>query len=293
MGSSTFGLPAVKALFKKHNIISIYTKAEKPAGRGMQSQKTPIHEFAIEHSIPVYTPTTLKTDTEINTLKKQKPDVIIVAAYGLILPQAILDIPTLGCINIHGSLLPHWRGAAPIHHALLAGDTVMGVTIMQMDAGMDTGPILAKTELPKSTILQSFNFIHDAMAELGANTLVHVLDHLKSITPKEQDDSQATYAPKITKEDTLINSNMTVQKILNVVHTFGDSTGARFEHNKNLFSIHSAQSLDYTCTATSFSKTTDNKLIYPSSDGCIEILTIQRSGKRIVTAKEFLNGFRF
>ncbi len=337
MGSSTFGLPALQLLCQKHQVLCVYTRPAKPAGRGMQEQKTPIHEFALDLGIPVQTPTTLRTEAAASELSTYKPDVVIVAAYGLILPQAILDVPKHGCINIHGSLLPRWRGAAPIHHALLNGDSEIGVTIMKMDAGLDTGPILKKGVLLVEDDA-TFDVIHDAMAKLGGDLLIDVLDHLDTITPEIQDESLATYAHKVTKEDARINNAMSVQKVLNIIRTFGGDWGGRFTYKEEILAIHSAivvncvipedraavcpgpQETSHAkkehsiCSMHLFSapkkpevpdkpsafrddtillmKDDAGRLLFPCADGVIEIQSIQRSGKRIMTTKEFLNGFK-
>ncbi|MEK7654669.1 MAG: methionyl-tRNA formyltransferase [Pseudomonadota bacterium] len=290
MGSSTFGLPALKLLHQKHQVVCVYTRPAKPAGRGMQEQKTPIHEFALTKAIQVKTPPTLRTETAAAELIELQPDVVVVAAYGLILPQAILDIPKHGCINIHGSLLPRWRGAAPIHHALLNGDPEIGVTIMKMDVGLDTGPMLKKGVVQGHTFTET----HDVMAELGGVLLIDVLDHLDTITPEIQDESLATYAHKVTKVDATITPNMPVQNVLNIIHTFGGNFGGRFTYKGETLAIHTATN----CTMpdqpddASLIKDDKGRLLFVCSDGMIEIQSIQRSGKRIMTTKDFLNGFK-
>lgn len=298
MGSSTFGLPALQLLHQKHQVVCVYTRPEKPAGRGMQEQKTPVHEFALANKIPVKTPSTLRTETATDELSAYLPDVVVVAAYGLILPQEILDVPKQGCINIHGSLLPRWRGAAPIHHALLNGDHEIGITIMKMDSGLDTGPMLKKAVIRSRNDDTTFPEAHTAMAELGGTLLIDVLDHLDTIIPKIQDESLATYAHKVTKEDAVIMHEMPVEKVLNIVRTFGNDFGGRFTYKGETLAIHRCVSLDRSNTpnegAIRFSLIKDEAghLLFACSDGIIEITSIQRSGKRIMTAKEFLNGFK-
>lgn len=383
MGSSTFGLPALKLLHQKHQVVCVYTRPAKPAGRGMQEQKTPIHEFALAHEIMVLTPSTLRTETAVDELSAYEPDVVVVAAYGLILPQVILDVPKQGCINIHGSLLPRWRGAAPIHHALLNGDPEIGVTIMKMDAGLDTGGMLKKGVLSNYSLIPvgcaadragpqdashtkkkevsdsidflsspklpeipdqplafpddtSFLEIHDAIAQLGVELLIDVLGHLDAITPEIQDESLATYAHKVTKKDAAITNDMPLQKVLNIIRTFGGEWGGRFTYKGEVLAIHTAitansvipedrvavcpgpQATVQTKKEEANSSTNlfsspklpeipdrllafrddtllikaEGQLLFPCADGMIEIKSIQRSGKRIMTTKEFLNGFR-
>lgn len=294
MGSSTFGLPALRLLHQRHQVMCVYTRPAKPAGRGMQEQKTPIHEFSLARNIPVKTPSTLRTATAVDELSVYQPDVVVVAAYGLILPQMILDVPRQGCINIHGSLLPRWRGAAPIHYALLNGDLEIGVTIMKMEAGLDTGPMLRKGKLPVMDDGVNFSQVHDAMADLGGTLLIDVLDHLDTIVPEVQDESLATYAHKITKKDAVITNEMPVQKVLNIIRTFGGNLGGRFTYKNETLAIHAAFALaaEMVCRDAALLITDDGQLLFPCADGTIAIESIQRSGKRIMTVKEFLNGFR-
>lgn len=301
MGSSTFGLPALQLLYQKHQVVCVYTRPAKPAGRGMQERKTPIHEFALTHEIPVKTPSTLRTETAADELFAYRPDMVVVAAYGLILPQAILDVPKQGCINIHGSLLPRWRGAAPIHHALLTGDPEIGVTIMKMDVGLDTGSMLKKGVLSVEDDA-TFDAIHKAMAELGGGLLIDALDHLDTIVPEVQDELLVTYAHKVTKDDAVITNDMPTQKVLNIIRTFGGGFGGRFVYKGETLAIHSATIADYVipegraavCLAPhdTFLIKDEGRLLFPCADNEIEIESIQRSGKRIMTAKEFLNGFK-
>ena len=294
MGSSTFGLPALELLHQKHQVVCVYTRPAKPAGRGLQEQETPIHKFALKHQITVKTPSTLRTETAEDELASFQPDVVVVAAYGLILPQVILDVAKYECINIHGSLLPKWRGAAPIHHALLNGDQDIGVTIMKMDAGLDTGPMLKKGILP-CVDAAIFSIIHDDMALLGGTLLIDVLDNLDKIIPEIQDESLATYAHKIKKEDADIVREMTVQKVLNIIRTFSGGWGGRLLYKQESLAIHAAQhySQESEGWSDSLFQDTTGRLLFPCSDGVIEIESIQRSGKRIMATKEFLNGFRF
>lgn len=263
----------------------------------MREQKTPVHEFALANEIPVKTPSTLRTETAVNELSAYMPDVVVVAAYGLILPQETLDVPKQGCINIHGSLLPRWRGAAPIHHALLNGDSEIGVTIMKMDAGLDTGPMLKTAVTLDKSDDSTFTEVHDAMAELGGTLLIDVLGHLDTIIPEIQDESLATYAHKVTKEDAAITHAMPVEKVLNIMRTFGGDFGGRFIYKGEMLAIHRCiifdrgNAPDQESMHASLIKDEAGRLLFPCIDGTIEIQSIQRSGKRIMTAKEFMNGF--
>lgn len=210
-GTPEFSIPVLDILLKEHTeheIIAVYTQSDKPVGRGRNQQSSPVKQYAIEHDIPVRQPVSLKLPEEQTYLKSLQPDLMIVVAYGLLLPQIVLDIPTFGCINVHASLLPRWRGASPIQQAILSGDTKTGVSIMQMEAGLDTGPVFSEAHyemLPTDTA----GILHDKLALLGATTLSNILPDilLNSLVPRKQDESQTCYAGKITKQDGLIDWN--------------------------------------------------------------------------------------
>lgn len=204
MGTPDFSVPALQKLIKSnHNVIAVYTQPPRPKGRGHQVQKSPVHVCAEEHDIPVYHPLNFKSDEAKEEFKTLKADIAVVAAYGLILPQAILDAPHYGCLNIHASLLPRWRGASPIQHAIWKGDKESGVTIMQMEKGLDTGPMILKehTEITSSTTASE---LHDALSQMGGDMILKVLNQLSEkgiLNAQEQDNSLSTYAPMLQKSD--------------------------------------------------------------------------------------------
>jgi methionyl-tRNA formyltransferase len=210
-GTSEFALPALRALVNAHNlsaceVVGVYTQPDRPSGRGRSVHPTPIKQCALDYQLPVYQPTSLKKQLAQVDLRALQPDLMVVAAYGLLLPEAVLTIPKLGCINIHGSLLPRWRGAAPIQRALLEGDTMTGVTIMQMEVGLDTGPILYQQQekiLAEDTAVT----LQAKLATLGAAALLHVLDNPQqwSQWATSQDHTHSTYANKLDKQEGLIN----------------------------------------------------------------------------------------
>ncbi|MCD6061571.1 MAG: fmt, partial [Moraxellaceae bacterium] len=201
-GTPDFAAESLKALLQQaaHQVIAVYTQPDRPAGRGRELRASPVKELALSHRIPVLQPTTLRSDEAIAELKELRPDLMVVAAYGLLLPQAVLDIPRLGCLNVHASLLPRWRGAAPIQRAILAGDRETGITIMQMEAGLDTGPMRYKERCPISPN-DTGGSLHDRLALLGGEALVAALELLVDgeLPSEPQDASQATYAAKISK----------------------------------------------------------------------------------------------
>ncbi|MEJ5211744.1 MAG: methionyl-tRNA formyltransferase [Burkholderiales bacterium] len=219
-GTPEFAAAALKSLIAAgHHIALVLTQPDRPAGRGLRPKPSPVKALALEHGLALAQPASLREAAVQETLRKIHPDVMVVAAYGLILPRAVLDIPTRGCLNIHASLLPRWRGAAPIQRALLAGDAETGITIMQMDEGLDTGPMLLRKACaiePEDTA----QTLHDRLAALGGEAIVEALDRLDSLVPVPQDESLATYAPKLTKEEALIDWNQSAETIARAVRAY-------------------------------------------------------------------------
>lgn len=217
MGTPDFAVPALQALIDNgHDIIAVYSQPPRPKGRGQQVQPSPVHELASFHDIPVYTPLSLKKDLQAQAdFAALEPDLAVVAAYGLILPKEVLEAPRYGCLNIHASLLPRWRGASPIQHAIWQGDAESGVTIMQMEQGLDTGPMISKTAVAirPQTTAQS---LHDELAALGAAMIVKAADRLaagEKLEGEKQDDDAATYAPMLKKDDGKVDWDMTAEQI--------------------------------------------------------------------------------
>lgn len=221
-GTPDFSVFALRELVhSKHEIIGVYTQPDKPSGRGLKITQSPIKMFAMEHHLPIYQPPTLKSETEQKFLADLKADVMIVSAYGLLLPAAVLHAPRFGCINIHPSLLPRWRGAAPIQRTIYAGDKVSGVTIMQMDEGLDTGPMLLTHEY---TLLENETSasLHDTLGKMGGQALMEALNLLEqgNVTVTPQDNSRATYANKISKEEALIDWMQEAQELDQEIRAF-------------------------------------------------------------------------
>ncbi|WP_028388164.1 methionyl-tRNA formyltransferase [Legionella fairfieldensis] len=206
-GTPEFGLPCLNALaHSRHQLLAVYTQPDRPAGRGRKLQASAVKSWALSQHLPVYQPSHFKTEATVAELKALQPDILVVIAYGLILPREVLTLPRLGCINVHASLLPRWRGASPIQQTILHGDKQAGVTIMQMDVGMDTGDMLAEISCP---ILpeETAGSLHDKLAQLAINPLLATLETLSCgrAIPKAQDDNLATYAKKIKKEEAAID----------------------------------------------------------------------------------------
>ena len=231
LGTSEFAVPALKALVEAgHDVVAVYTRAPKPAGRGQQERRTPVHELALSLGLAVRTPKGLRSEEEAAAFKALDLDAAVVVSYGHILPKAFLDAPVLGCINIHGSLLPRWRGAAPIHRAILAGDAETGVTIMRMDEGLDTGPMLLAERTPISAA-DTAESVHDRLAELGGRLIVSTLDALvaRTIEPVPQPDDGVTYAHKLGKEEGALDWRRPAAELERKVRAFHPWPGTWFD----------------------------------------------------------------
>ena len=214
-GTPDFAAQHLQALLDSpHQVVAVYSQPDRPAGRGRKLTASPVKALALEHAIEVQQPLSLKDAEAQQVLASYNADIMVVVAYGLLLPQVILDTPPLGCINVHGSLLPRWRGAAPIQRAILAGDAMSGVTVMQMEAGLDTGPMLLKAQIPIAPIDTSAS-LYEKLAVLGCNSLVEALDGLQSagLTAQVQDNAAANYASKLTKAEGAIDWHQSAQQI--------------------------------------------------------------------------------
>jgi methionyl-tRNA formyltransferase len=225
-GTPPFAAAALDTLADAgHDIVLVLTQPDRPAGRGMKLTPSAVKQAALARGLPVSQPASLKTPEAQSELRAAAADVMVVAAYGLILPQAVLDLPRLGCLNIHASLLPRWRGAAPIQRAILAGDTETGITIMQMDAGLDTGAMLLKTPVP---ILETDTAasLHDTLAAAGASAIVAALANYPSLVPQTQDDTQATYAAKLSKEEARLDWHQSAEVLARAVRAYNPAPGA-------------------------------------------------------------------
>ena len=285
MGSPDFAVPALNALVDAgHEIAAVYCQPPRPAGRGKADRKTAVHERAEALGLEVRTPRTLRNAEEQAKFAALDADMAVVAAYGLILPKPILDAPKAGCVNIHASLLPRWRGAAPIHRAILAGDEVTGVTIMQMDVGLDTGPMLLKREarIDRKTAGQ----LTEELANLGAIALLEWLD--RPAPPEAQPKDGATYAPKIDKAEARIDWSNTVAEIERQVRAFAPFPGAWFEVNGERIKLLEAEVRE---TSGEPGEVLDDALTIACGDGAIRPLRVQRAGRGAMTPGELLRGF--
>jgi len=295
-GTPEFAAKALEALLdSRHNIIAVYTQPDRPAGRGRKLTASPVKEVALAHGIEVLQPESLKDPAEQAKLAALKPDLMVVAAYGLLLPSEVLTTPRLGCLNIHASLLPRWRGAAPIQRAILAGDAETGITIMQMDVGLDTGDMLYKLATPITTD-DTAQSLHDRLAGLGARAIVEALDKLQAgtLTAEKQDDSQANYAKKLFKEEAQIDWNRPAEEIARQVAAFNPWPVAQSKHGEEVLRIWNAVALDEQVNQPSGSVLRGNKagIDIACGEGVLRITRLQRPGGKPQAAADFLNAHR-
>lgn len=291
-GTPEFSALHLKALIdSEHQLIGVYTQPDRPAGRGKKLQASPVKSLALEAGLAVYQPASLKEPAEQEQLADLRADVLIVVAYGLILPQAILDAPRLGCLNVHASLLPRWRGAAPIQRAIEAGDQVSGITIMQMDAGLDTGAMLATASCPIQTDTTAAS-LHDELAELGAPLLLEVLSRLDEYQQQAitQDDALSTYASKILKSEAALDWRRSATQLDRAVRAFNPfpisfSTLAG-ERVKIWQATPAAAARAEPGTIISASK---DGIVVSCGEGCLNIKRLQLPGGKPLTAEQVLN----
>jgi len=288
MGTPPFAARALQALHDAgHDIACVYSQPPRPAGRGKAPRKTAVHELAEKLGIEVRTPTSLKNEEEQQAFRDLNLDVAVVAAYGLILPQPVLDAPEFGCLNIHASLLPRWRGAAPIERAILAGDEKTGICIMQMEAGLDTGPVLLQGEMNISKE-DTGHSLHDRLAEMGSKLIVDALAGLGTLEPAYQDDAKATYASKIDKSEARLDFSKTAKELDRVIRAFNPRPGAFFELNGERIKLLEADVLDQNGTPGT---TLDAHFTIACGQGALRPVLLQRAGKKAMKLDDILRGF--
>jgi len=286
MGTPDFAVPTLAALTEAgHTLVAVYTQPPRPAGRGKKLQPSPVQMAAEERGIEVRSPVSLKNPGAQAEFAALGADIAVVAAYGLILPQAILDAPKDGCLNVHASLLPHWRGAAPIQRSILAGDEVTGITIMQMEAGLDTGPMLATARTPVED--KTAGELTEELAEIGAQLMVGTLVDLPMLRPVLQDDSEASYAPKIDKAEAKIDFSQSAEAIERRIRAFAPFPGAWFEFDGERVKVLKAEMVDGNGTAGT---TLDEALTIACGSGAVRLRRVQRAGKPVMDAADFLRG---
>jgi methionyl-tRNA formyltransferase len=293
LGTSEFAVPALQALVDAgHEVVAVYTRAPKPAGRGQQERKTPVHLLADTLALPVRTPKSLKSDAAAEAFRALDLDAAVVVSYGHILTRTFLGAPVLGCVNIHGSLLPRWRGAAPIQRAILAGDAETGVTTMLMDEGLDTGPMLLAERTPISSA-DTAETVHDRLATLGATLIVSTLDGLvrKSIDPTPQPDEGVTYAHKLGKEEGVLDWRRPAAELERKVRAFHPWPGTSFDLNGERIKVLGAALALTSGAPGTLTIARDGFPIVACGSGGLKLLKLQRPGKSAVAADAFLRGF--
>ncbi|MCE2992588.1 MAG: methionyl-tRNA formyltransferase [Alphaproteobacteria bacterium] len=293
MGTPHFALPTLQALIdSEHEIIAVYTKEPKKAGRGQQEVKSPIHQLAEKHGISILTQATLRTHDAAQALADIKPDIVVVVAYGLILPQSILDVPKFGCINLHPSKLPRWRGAAPLQHTILAGDTQTDICIIQMDKGMDTGDVILSEEFPIPDDMTTYQ-LHDEAAKIGARLMITALEQIETGTAIhiQQSDVGITHASKISRDDEKINWHKSSYLVNCQIRTFCPKPGAYFTYNGENIKVLKASYDDSYQHNIEAGTVIDDDLAIACDTGILRPELLQREGRKMIYRDAFLRGF--
>jgi methionyl-tRNA formyltransferase len=296
MGTPDFAARALAGLINgPHAVVAVYTQPPRPAGRGQAERRSPVHELAEQHGIQVHTPASLKSAEAqaafADVVRNTGADIAVVAAYGLILPAAVLAAPRLGCVNIHASLLPRWRGAAPIQRAILAGDTETGISIMVVDEGLDTGPVLAREAVAIGPAI-TCDELHDRLAALGARMINEALTGLEAgtLVPAPQPEDGATYAAKLSREEGRLDWREQAQALERRVRAFSPWPGAWFEHEGTRIKVLGAEVADAP-GGTAPGTVLDDRLTVRCGTGALRLARVQREGRQPQDAAEFLRGF--
>lgn len=288
MGTPEFSVPVLEALVAAgHEIAAVYCQPPRPAGRGKKDRPTPVHARAVELGLEVRHPVSLKTPEAQAEFAELNADVAVVVAYGLLLPQAVLDAPERGCLNIHASLLPRWRGAAPIHRAIMAGDSETGVCIMQMEAGLDTGPVLLRASTPIGAE-ETTAGLHDRLSEMGAIKIVEALAHLDDLTPETQPDDGVIYAAKIDKAEARIDWARSAEEVDRQIRGLSPFPGAWTEIDGQRIKVLASRVAEASGPA---GQVLDETLTVACATGAVSLLRLQRAGKGAQDADMFLRGF--
>lgn len=285
MGTPDFSVPVLDALAARHDIVAVYTQPPRPAGRGKELRPTPVHARAEALGLPVRHPVSLKTPEALADFAALGADAAVVVAYGLILPQAVLDAPKRGCLNIHASLLPRWRGAAPIHRAIMAGDAETGICIMQMEAGLDTGPVLLRRATPigaEETTAQ----LHDRLSGMGAQMIVEALDRLDTLTPEPQPAEGVTYAAKIDKAEARIDWSRPAVEVDRLIRGLSPFPGAWCMIGTERVKLLRSR----LASGSGAAGQVLHGLTIACGEGAVEVTLAQREGKRPMDPAEFLRG---
>ncbi|PLX76003.1 MAG: methionyl-tRNA formyltransferase [Desulfuromonas sp.] len=294
MGTPDFATSTLEGLIEAGvNLVGVYTQPDRPKGRGKKLSPPPVKVVAEQQGIPVFQPQKLRAPEAVASLRKLQPDLVVVVAYGQILPQSVLDIPRFGCINVHASLLPKYRGAAPINQAIVDGETETGITTMLMDAGLDTGDMLVKKSLaigPDETAGQ----LHDRLALLGRETMAETLQQVldSSLSPQKQNDEESTYAPMMKKEDGLIDWSLPASAVHNRVRGLEPWPGAFTHLDGQVLKIARTTLAQGNGEPGTVLKADDNGVVVACGEGAIRIGALQLPGKKMTAAADFLRGHK-
>lgn len=286
MGTPEFAVPALRELIAGHEVVAVYSQPPRPAGRGQKERKSPVHTLAEEKGIPVHTPVNLRNADDVAQMKSYGAELAVVAAYGLLLPESVLNAFPHGCINIHPSLLPRWRGAAPIQRTVLAGDTETAICIMQMEKGLDTGPILKSMKLVVKTGVTSGE-LHDELSEKSAGVLLETIRNIDSLKPEVQSTEGVTYAKKIEKTEAKIDWNKPAKEIDQLIRGLNPFPGAYFEYQGVRVKIHKAEIVQ---GGGITGAVLDDVLTIACDSGAIRPVTVQKEGGKPIALAEFLRG---
>lgn len=289
MGSPDFAVPTLEAILAAgHDVACVYSQPPRPAGRGKELRPTAVHAAAERHGLPVRTPLNFKSQEDRAAFAALNLDVAVVVAYGLLLPKAILDAPRLGCFNLHGSILPRWRGAAPIHRAVMAGDAITGVQVMKMDVGLDTGPVMLTATTPISED-DTTGDVHDRLSQLGAALMVEGLARLEAGTAQliEQTEDGVTYAAKVSADEARIDWTLPARDVAARIRGMSPFPGAWFEHEGQRIKVFNARADEGSGQP---GDVLDDNLRIACGAGAVRLTRLQRAGKSQVTAEEFQRG---
>jgi methionyl-tRNA formyltransferase len=293
-GTPEFSVPVLQALLSSpHRVVAVYTQPDRPAGRGRQLTASPVKRVALEHGLAVEQPSTLKDQAAVERLASYGADLMVVVGYGLLLPSAVLAAPRLGCINVHASLLPRWRGAAPIQRAILAGDPETGVTIMQMDAGLDTGPMLLKRTTP-ITREDTSATLHERLATLGAQALLDALSELERLVPQPQPEEGVTYATKIRKEEARIDWTRPAVELERMVSAFNPWPVAETTWRGQQLRIWEATATEreHSAAPGTVLQCSQDGIEVATGAGTLTLKRLQLAGRTAMSAAQFLNAHR-
>lgn len=297
MGTPDFSVPTLAAILAAgHQVVAVYSQPPRPAGRGMEERKSPVQVLAERHGLAVRTPKSLRSAQAAAEFAQHGADVAVVVAYGLILPKPVLDAPRFGCLNLHGSALPRWRGAAPVQRAIMAGDAETAVMVMRMEEGLDTGPVCLADRVPVPATMTAGD-LHDVLAERGARLMVEALSRLEAgaLEASPQPSEGVTYAHKIAKEDAHIDFSLPAREVHNRIRGLSPFPGAWLEVSvgpkPERIKVLRSEVVEVDCSGRAAGEIIDGELTVACGEGAVRLVELQRAGKRPMKAAELLRGF--